>query len=399
MASGKIILGITGGIAAYKTVELARGLTKKGYEVYPVLTAGAENFVTPLSLATVTGNKVLKETFTEEEPILHIKLTDEADLIIIAPATANIIGKIAAGIADDLLTTIVAAKNCPVLLCPAMNTRMYQNSIVQDNLNRLKGHGFFLLEPDSGNLACGHEGPGRLPEVQQIIAEVEKILSDKLLTGVKVLVTAGPTREYIDPVRFITNKSSGKMGFALAQAFRDLGAEVYLVSGPVSIKPPFGITYIPVETTEEMANKVEGLFEQVHIVVMAAAVADFRPKVTYQQKLPKENSTSIDFVKTKDILKSLGQRKGRKFLVGFAAQTHDLENYARQKLIEKNLDLIAANDVSRSDVGFDSEENELLVFTRDGRKIFFSRESKKIVAQKLAQLIGEMYLNKQNEKG
>jgi len=395
----KIILGITGGIAAYKTVELARELTKKGFEVYPVVTEGAQNFVTGLSLATVTGNRVLKDVFTEEEPIVHIKLTDEADLILIAPATFNIVGKMASGIADDLLTTIVAAKNCPVLLCPAMNTRMYQNSIFQENLNRLKNHGFFVLEPDAGNLACGHVGPGRLPDIPLIIAEVEKILGEKVLKEVKVIVTAGPTREYLDPVRFITNKSSGKMGFAIAEAFRDLGAEVYLVSGPVSLNPPPGVIFIPVETTEDMAEKIDELFPQVQIIVKAAAVADFTPKVFYQQKLPKTESLAIELTKTKDILKSLGQKKGDKFLVGFAAQTHDLENYARQKLMEKNLDLIAANDVSRSEVGFDSDENELLVFTRDGQKIPIGRANKKIVAKRLAQLIAERYLNRQNEKG
>ncbi|ABB14118.1 bifunctional phosphopantothenoylcysteine decarboxylase/phosphopantothenate--cysteine ligase CoaBC [Carboxydothermus hydrogenoformans] len=399
MSEGKIILGISGGIAAYKTVELARELTKRGYQVFPVLTAGAENFVTSLSLATVTGNKVLKEIFTEADPILHISLTDEADLILIAPATANIIGKIANGIADDLLTTIVAAKNCPVLICPAMNTRMYQNSIVQENLNRLVAHGFNILEPDSGSLACGHVGPGRLPDIPEIIAEVEKLLQEKILRGIKVLVTAGPTREYIDPVRFITNKSSGKMGFALAEAFRNLGAEVYLVSGPVSLAPPTGVNFISVETTEEMAQRVDELFEKVQIVVKAAAVADYTPKEKFQQKLPKKNSLTIDLIKTKDILKSLGERKVDQFLVGFAAQTHDLENYATKKLLEKNLDMIAANDVSRTDIGFDSEENEIVVYTRDGEKILIPRASKKIVAQKLARLIGEKYLNKQNEKG
>lgn len=398
MSEGKIILGISGGIAAYKTVELARELTKRGYQVFPVLTAGAENFVTSLSLATVTGNKVLKEIFTEADPILHISLTDEADLILIAPATANIIGKIANGIADDLLTTIVAAKNCPVLICPAMNTRMYQNSIVQENLNRLVAHGFNILEPDSGSLACGHVGPGRLPDIPEIIAEVEKLLQEKILRGIKVLVTAGPTREYIDPVRFITNKSSGKMGFALAEAFRNLGAEVYLVSGPVSLAPPTGVNFISVETTEEMAQRVDELFEKVQIVVKAAAVADYTPKEKFQQKLPKKNSLTIDLIKTKDILKSLGERKVDQFLVGFAAQTHDLENYATKKLLEKNLDMIAANDVSRTDIGFDSEENEIVVYTRDGEKILIPRASKKIVAQKLARLIGEKYLNKQNEK-
>ncbi|NYE58256.1 bifunctional phosphopantothenoylcysteine decarboxylase/phosphopantothenate--cysteine ligase CoaBC [Carboxydothermus ferrireducens] len=399
MSEGKIILGISGGIAAYKTVELARELTKRGYQVFPVLTSGAENFVTSLSLATVTGNKVLKEIFTEADPILHISLTDEADLILIAPATANIIGKIANGIADDLLTTIVAAKNCPVLICPAMNTRMYQNSIVQENLNRLVAHGFNILAPDSGSLACGHVGPGRLPDIPEIIAEVEKLLQEKILKGIKVLVTAGPTREYIDPVRFITNKSSGKMGFALAEAFRNLGAEVYLVSGPVSLAPPTGVNFISVETTEEMAQRVDELFEKVQIVVKAAAVADYTPKEKFQQKLPKKNSLTIDLIKTKDILKSLGERKVDQFLVGFAAQTHDLENYAAKKLLEKNLDMIAANDVSRTDIGFDSEENEIVVYTRDGEKILIPRASKKIVAQKLARLIGEKYLNKQNEKG
>ncbi|GAV25028.1 phosphopantothenoylcysteine decarboxylase [Carboxydothermus islandicus] len=399
MSKGKIILGISGGIAAYKTVELARELTKKGYQVFPVLTSGAENFVSSLSLTTVTGNKVLKEVFTEADPILHITLTDEADLILIAPATANIIGKIAHGIADDLLTTIVAAKNCPVLICPAMNTRMYQNSIVQENLKRLVAHGFNILEPDSGSLACGHVGPGRLPDIPEIVAEVEKLLQEKILKGIKVLVTAGPTREYIDPVRFITNKSSGKMGFALAEAFRNLGAEVYLVSGPVSLTPPPGVNFISVETTEEMAQKIDELFEKVQIVVKAAAVADFTPKEKFQQKLPKKNSLTVDLIKTKDILKSLGERKVEQFLVGFAAQTHDLENYAAKKLLEKNLDMIVANDVSRPDIGFESEENEVEVFTKDGEKIFIPRATKKVVAQKLARLIGEKYLNKQNEKG
>jgi len=399
VSKGKIILGISGGIAAYKTVELARELTKKGYQVFPVLTSGAENFVSSLSLTTVTGNKVLKEVFTEADPILHITLTDEADLILIAPATANIIGKIAHGIADDLLTTIVAAKNCPVLICPAMNTRMYQNSIVQENLKRLVAHGFNILEPDSGSLACGHVGPGRLPDIPEIVAEVEKLLQEKILKGIKVLVTAGPTREYIDPVRFITNKSSGKMGFALAEAFRNLGAEVYLVSGPVSLTPPPGVNFISVETTEEMAQKIDELFEKVQIVVKAAAVADFTPKEKFQQKLPKKNSLTVDLIKTKDILKSLGERKVEQFLVGFAAQTHDLENYAAKKLLEKNLDMIVANDVSRPDIGFESEENEVEVFTKDGEKIFIPRATKKVVAQKLARLIGEKYLNKQNEKG
>jgi phosphopantothenoylcysteine decarboxylase/phosphopantothenate--cysteine ligase len=366
----KIILGVTGGIAAYKAAELVRELVRSGAEVFVVMTHSAQAFITPLTFQTLSGNRVTSELFslTEESEIGHISLADRAELLVIAPATANVIGKIAAGIADDMLTTIVMATKAPVLLAPAMNVHMWENPICQENIQKLRGRGLHFIDPEAGELACGYEGKGRLAEIPAIVEEIHSILSPKDLSGETLLVTAGPTEEPIDPVRFLSNRSSGKMGFAVARAARRRGAQVILVSGPSALPVPPGVKFIPVRTAAEMREAVLGSLPGVSMLVMAAAVSDYRPRGTSPEKIKKSRAElTLPLELNPDILHEAGQRKEKRLLIGFAAETESLLANARKKLAEKNLDLIVANDVRLPGAGFQVDTNVVKLIDRSGK--------------------------------
>jgi phosphopantothenoylcysteine decarboxylase/phosphopantothenate--cysteine ligase len=366
----KIILGVTGGIAAYKAAELVRELVRSGAEVFVVMTHSAQAFITPLTFQTLSGNRVTSELFslTEESEIGHISLADRAELLVIAPATANVIGKIAAGIADDMLTTIVMATKAPVLLAPAMNVHMWENPICQENIQKLRGRGLHFIDPEAGELACGYEGKGRLAEIPAIVEEIHSILSPKDLSGETLLVTAGPTEEPIDPVRFLSNRSSGKMGFAVARAARRWGAQVILVSGPSALPVPPGVKFIPVRTAAEMREAVLGSLPGVSMLVMAAAVSDYRPRGTSPEKIKKSRAElTLPLELNPDILHEAGQRKEKRLLIGFAAETESLLANARKKLAEKNLDLIVANDVRLPGAGFQVDTNVVKLIDRSGK--------------------------------
>jgi phosphopantothenoylcysteine decarboxylase/phosphopantothenate--cysteine ligase len=368
----QIILGVTGGIAAYKAVELLRLLTKAGAKVHVIMTRSAQEFVTPLTFQTLSANPVHTEMFDliAEQEIGHISLADRADLFIIAPATANFVGKVACGIADDMLTTTVMATKAPVLIAPAMNVNMYSNPIYRDNEDRLRRFGYLFVPPQKGALACGWEGEGKLADPEAIFEAAVAVLTTKTLVGQTILVTAGPTREEIDPVRFISNYSSGKMGYALALAAQRRGARVILVSGPVCLAAPGGIELISVDSAREMHDAVMGRVGECTIVIKAAAVADYRPVERKGVKIKKQSDElMLQLVKNPDILAELGRRKRRPFLVGFAAETGSLKAFAAKKLKEKNLDMIVANDVSQADAGFNVDTNRAWLLFRDGRQV------------------------------
>ena len=365
----KIVLGVTGGIAAYKAAELVRELVRSGAEVFVVMTRGAQEFITPLTLQTLSGNKVATELFSllEESEIGHISLADQADILVIAPATANIIGKIAGGIADDMLSTVVMATQAPVLLAPAMNVHMWENSITQENIQKLRARGYYFIDPEAGELACGYEGKGRLAELPAIVEEIQTLLSPKDYSGETLLVTAGPTEEPIDPVRFLSNRSSGKMGFAVSRAARRRGAQVTLVSGPTALTPSPHVRFIPVRTAAQMREAVLENLQAASILVMAAAVSDFRPLGIREEKIKKSKANlNLPLEINPDILYEAGQQKGTRLLIGFAAETHDLLQNAQQKLAEKNLDLIVANDVSLPGAGFAVDTNIVKLIDRRG---------------------------------
>lgn len=371
MLSGKrILLGVSGGIAAYKAVEVLRKLTEQGAEVRVVMTGNAARFVAPLTFSALSGSPVLCDEFADAAwgPMGHIAVTDSLDLALVIPATANIIGKAAAGIADDALSTALVAAECPIVMAPAMNDRMYRNTIVQKNIAALKAVGFRFVEPESGILACGTSGTGRLASLDRIMQAAVSALSPKDLSGTAVLVTAGPTREPIDAARFISNPSTGKMGFALATEARNRGAEVVLISGPTHLCPPEGIDLRTVTTAAEMHHAVRQHAARCQVVIMAAAVSDFRPKGPSKRKLKKEDAgLSIELERTEDILEGLGAAKEGRVLVGFAAETDDLVGHAREKLRKKNLDLIVANTIGRPGSGFASETNAAVLIDRGGR--------------------------------
>ena len=366
----KIVLGITGGIAAYKAAELVRELVKLEARVDVIMTRNAMEFITPLTFQTLSGNPVHTELFNliEESQIGHISLADRAEVLVIAPATANIIGKIAGGIADDLLTTVVMATRAPVLIAPAMNVHMWENPVCQRNIAALRSRGYHFIDPESGELACGYEGKGRLAEIPAILEEISALLAPQDFRGEKVLVTAGPTEEPIDPVRLITNPSSGRMGFALARAARDRGAEVTLISGPTSLTPPRRVKFIAIHTALQMREAVLQNLEDASILLMAAAVSDYRPRHTAAEKIKKtEEAEILALERNPDILREAGRRKGSRTLVGFAAETEDLVQNARRKLEEKNLDLIVANDVSVPGAGFAVKTNIVKILERSGK--------------------------------
>lgn len=362
----KITLGVTGAISAYKALELARLLIKEEASVWPIMTEAAKEFISPLSLSTLARNPVAKGLFEPAEGggVGHIGLAQKTDLIIAAPATANLIGKVACGIADDLLSTVISAATAPVLIAPSMNSRMWDNPVIKGNVEKLKRLGYFFVGPEEGELACGYEGKGRLASVENILEAAKDALSPKDLAGEKVLVTAGPTREAIDPVRFVSNASSGRMGYEIAKAARRRGAEVVLVSGPSYLPRPANITFVQVTTAEEMNDACVSYFPQSTLVIMAAAVSDYRPTKSYPTKVKKDAKfLSLEMERTVDVLKYMGKhKKDGQTLVGFALETDNLEENARKKLNEKNLDLVVAN----TPAGLDSQVNQVTIINRDG---------------------------------
>ena len=369
LAGKEIVLGVTGGIAAYKACEIIRELKGEGANVTTILTASGSQFLTPLTLQTLSKNPVVMDLWNliSESEIGHISLAQRAHLLLIAPATGNILGKIRGGIADDMLSTVVMATAAPVVLAPAMNTQMYASAAVRENVAVLRSRGFLFVEPDEGELACGTVGPGRLAAVGKIVEMVRIVLAEKILKGKKVVVSAGPTAESIDPVRFLSNRASGKMGFALARAARRFGADVTLVSGPTALADPYFMKTVHVRTAEEMQTAVDRESADADAIVMCAAVADFRAARISPTKIKKDGGGwNLELSPTVDILDRLGRDKGRRVLVGFAAETGDIEQNAIGKLRKKNLDAIVANDVSRADIGFESDDNEVRIFFSDG---------------------------------
>lgn len=388
MLQGKtIILGVSGGIAVYKAVELLRLYTKAGAVVHVIMTRNAQEFVTPLTFQTLSGNPVHTDLFSlaQEQEIGHISLADRADLFVVAPATANLIGKVANGLADDLLTTSIMATKAPVLVVPAMNVNMYENPLYQRNHHQLIEFGYQLMEPVVGDLACGWEGKGKLPSPDAIFAETIQMFAGEDLRGCKMLVTAGPTREDIDPVRYLSNYSSGKMGYAIAAAAVRRGAQVMLVSGPTCLPAPQGVELVKVSSAREMHQAVMQQAETADVVVKAAAVADYRPLGKSGQKLKKgsDDQLTLTLTKNPDILADLGKAKGDRLLIGFAAETEDLLKHAAEKLQRKNLDLIVANDVSCEGAGFDVDTNIVRFLHADGRVEELEQMSKVAVAGEL----------------
>lgn len=365
-----VVVGVCGGIAAYKVVDVVSRLKKQGAEVETIMTENAARFVTPLTFQSISHRPVIADMFKEPEywDIQHVSLAKKADLMVIAPATANIVGKIANGIADDMLTTTVMATKAPVLFIPAMNSNMYENPIVQGNIRKLTAEGYKFMEPDTGMLAEGTSGKGRLPEPPEIVGEILRILTVKRdLEGLKVLVTAGPTREPIDPVRYISNRSSGKMGYAVAQAAADRGALVKLISGPVSINSPRNVDTVHVLTASEMRDEVMKSYADFGIIIMVAAVADYKSAEVSDIKIKKKDDEMyLKLSKNTDILKELGQVKGKRLLIGTCAETNDLLENAKAKLQAKNLDMIVANDVTMEGAGFETETNIIKILKGDG---------------------------------
>ncbi|HOW57978.1 MAG TPA: bifunctional phosphopantothenoylcysteine decarboxylase/phosphopantothenate--cysteine ligase CoaBC [Smithellaceae bacterium] len=370
LANKKIVLGITGGIAAYKAAELTRRLVKAGAHVKIIMTKSALEFITPLTMQTLSQNRVYTDMFAsdDEYDMAHIALAEFADAFVVAPATANIIGKIASGIGDDLLSTTIMAENKPTLICPAMNDKMLANPIVQDNIRRLKKNGYAVMDSAVGELACKTEGKGRLPEIDAILAEIENIMTPQDLAGVRILITAGPTEEPLDPVRFITNLSSGKMGYALASAAQRRGAHVTLVSGPTSLPLPPVEKIVTVRTAKEMHKAVLQHYKSARVIIKAAAVADYRPKIVANEKIKKEGKTLfIELERNPDIIAEIGKKKGNRILVGFAMETQNLLTNARGKLVKKNMDMIVANNLRQEGAGFRTDTNIITVIDRAGK--------------------------------
>src|SRR5229473_3049089 len=389
----QITLGVTGGVAAYKAAELVRRLQQEGFSVQVVMTRGAREFVTPLTFAALSGQRVITDLFGEasggeanlESAIEHIAVAQRTDLLVVAPATADILAKFARGIADDFLTTLYLASTAPVVLAPAMNVNMWNHAATQENIEMLRTRGVKIVDPDEGYLACGMTGAGRLAGQEAIVAAVHEALhAVRDLAGEKVLVTAGPTRENVDPVRYLTNRSSGKMGYAVAEAAARRGAQVILVSGPTSLEAPAGVERIGVQSAEEMHHVVLEKVAGCSIAIFAAAVADYRPAEPAGQKIKRNNEpTTIALEPTPDILASVARNKGQRFIVGFAAETDHVAENARKKLAAKSVDLMVANDVTAEGAGFDHDTNIVTLFARDGRDLALPRMSKSEVAQRI----------------
>ncbi|MCG6917648.1 MAG: bifunctional phosphopantothenoylcysteine decarboxylase/phosphopantothenate--cysteine ligase CoaBC [Deltaproteobacteria bacterium] len=381
-----MLLGVTGGIAAYKALELTRLLALEQAQIRVIMTRSAMEFVQPLSFQVLSGQPVCTHLFDleAESRIGHIQVATEAEVAVIAPATANIIGKLAHGIADDYLTTSMLACTAPKIICPAMNVNMYESQVVQENLAKLTSRGFHQVGPESGDLACGAQGLGRLAPLDEILESIRLVLTSQSLKGKRVLVTAGPTREMLDPVRHLTNPSSGKMGYALASTARRRGAEVTLVSGPSSLAPPLGVKQVLVTTAKEMHEAVMEQFSQMEAVVMAAAVSDYRPMKIAGEKIKKiKAKESLELEKTEDILLRLGELKQGQILVGFAAETGDLLENAKQKLRQKNLDFIVANDLTAANAGFGFDTNEVTILWPGGEVEKLELKSKELIAMEI----------------
>ena len=384
----KILLCVTGGIAVYKGAALTSKLTQAGAEVKVILSDSAAKFVTPLTFQALSRSEVYTDTFDEKNPenIAHIHLADWADLIIVAPATANIIGKLANGIADNMISTTLLAATAPVWVAPAMNVHMYQHPAVQKNMETLKSFGYEFIEPGEGYLACGYTGKGRLEEPETIVELASQFFTKNggELAGRTVLITAGPTREKIDPVRFLTNHSTGKMGYAIAGEAVKMGARVILVSGPVNLEPPKGAELFKVESAEDMYQAALEHFDEADIMIGTAAVADYRPKYIYEEKMKKkEGDQALELERTKDILFELGQRKTGQVIVGFAAETNDVEIHAKGKLDRKNADMIVANNVKQQGAGFGADTNIVTIYKKDGTSVELPLMSKSDVARKI----------------
>ncbi len=420
-----ILLGVTGGIAAYKAAALTSKLTQAGAQVYVMMTESAQKFVQPLTFQALSHNPVYTDTFYEPDAkvISHIDLADKADLVIVAPATANLIGKLANGIADDMLSTTLLATKAPVMIAPAMNVNMYQHPAVRANMERLAGFGYRFIEPGEGLLACGWVGKGRLEEPERIVEIVTRFFAEQGsegqahsahelhapqpgqtpeaapgtsygtakqdLAGKHVLVTAGPTREKIDPVRYISNHSTGKMGYAIAEAARDRGAIVTLISGPTALPKPEGVSFVSVESVQEMFDAVMEALPAADIVIKAAAVSDYRPKLTHQHKMKKSGEgLTLKLEKAPDILQTIGQKRtARQFIVGFAAETQDLSQYAMDKLTRKKCDMIVGNNVLTEGAGMGSDTNIVTMYTKDGEQIHLPKMSKREVADQILDTI------------
>lgn len=385
MRKKNVVLGITGSIAAYKAAELTSMLVKNNYEVYVIMTQAATKFVTPLTLQTLSQHRVNIDMFETPQnwEIGHISLAQRADVVLIAPATANFIAKLAAGLADDLLSATVLATKAPVVIAPAMNVGMYENPIFQRSMCYLKKEGYYFVEPEEGKLACGTSGKGRLASLEKIVAVVDRIFTSKNdLCGKHVVVTAGPTREPLDPVRFLSNYSSGKMGYAIAEEAKERGARVTLISGPVHLEPPPGVDLISVETAEEMFEAVKKHFETADVVIKAAAVADFKPVNKRKEKIKKDKAAlTIELEHTPDILQYLGANKRNQVLVGFAAETTNLLENARKKLNQKNLDLLVANDLTEEGAGFGVDTNVATLLFPDGTVTKLPKMTKRELAR------------------
>ena len=381
----RVILGIGGGIAAYKSAELARLLMQEGHEVQAVMTAAAQEFIRPLTFAALTGRKVLTDLFAIESAIEHISVAQEHEVLVVAPATANLMARMAQGLADDFLTTLYLAFTGPVILAPAMNVNMWQHPATQANLDTLRRRGHRIVEPESGYLACGMTGPGRLADPELIATAIRAEINPRRdLNGEHVLLTAGPTQEPLDPVRYITNRSSGKMGYALAEAAATRGAHVVLISGPVHLAPPHGVEVIQVRTAAEMHDRVMENLAPATIVIKAAAVADFHLSKVPDQKVKKTAARlSLEMDPTPDILAELGRKKGDRLLIGFAAETQNLVQEARRKLESKNCDMVVANLVGGADGGFESDQNEVTLVMRTGETISLPRASKREIADRI----------------
>jgi phosphopantothenoylcysteine decarboxylase / phosphopantothenate---cysteine ligase len=389
----KILVCVTGGIAVYKAAALTSKLVQAGAMVKVILSDSAAKFVSPLTFQALSRNEVYTDTFDEKNPhvIAHIDLADWADLILVAPATANTIGKLANGIADNMITTTLLAATAHVWIAPAMNVHMYDHPAVKKNISILSSYNYQFIEPSEGYLACGYVGKGRLEEPEKIVELIKQHFSNKSslkLKGKTVLITAGPTREKIDPVRFITNHSTGKMGYALAEAAKNEGAKVLLISGPVHLSPPPGIDLVKVESADDMYQAVMNNYEAADIIIKTAAVADYTPKVSYDHKMKKQPGDKvIELARTKDILSELGTLKSNKILVGFAAETENVEEYALKKLKAKNADMIVANNVKSEGAGFGMDTNIVTLFMRNGSKIELPLMSKLDVANRIIEAI------------
>ena len=385
-----IVLCVTGGIAVYKAVDIVSKLKKLGANVDVLMTKNATEFVSPLTFQSLSHNKVIDDMFSDIKywDIEHISLAQKADIFLIVPATTNVVGKIANGIADDMVTTTIMATKAKVLIAPAMNTNMYTNPIYQDNEKKLRKLGYLFINPDSGKLACGDIGAGKLADTQDIVDRVEyELMIEEKLKNIKILVTAGPTVEKIDPVRFITNRSTGKMGYAISKQAKLLGAEVTLITGPTNIEKPYVDNIIEIESAEEMYKEVIKN-KDVDVIIMTAAVSDYRPKEYIDKKIKKsDNDLVLELGRNKDILFELGKIKKNQLLIGFAAETNNIKEYALKKLKEKNLDLIVANDVSKKEIGFGADSNEVIFFDKNGNEFELEKMSKDLVALEIVNKI------------